>query len=72
MNYIDRVREVQKERKDRTMQNEIFDHLIKVLRQKNITLLQVFEEIDDDRNGYIETNELHDLLERVGFTINEE
>jgi calcium-dependent protein kinase len=43
--------------------------LIKVLKQRGLTLLQVFEEIDDDRNGYIEVDEFHELLEKMGFTI---
>jgi Ca2+-binding EF-hand superfamily protein len=35
-------------------------------------LQQVFEEIDDDKNNYIEVDEFHDMLERMGFTINQE
>lgn len=54
------------------MQNEIFDHLIKVLKQRGLTLLQVFLEIDDNCNNYIEVDEMHDLLERMGFTITQE
>lgn len=49
--------------------NEIFDHLIKILKQKGLTLLDCFEQIDDDKNGYIEVDEFHDMLERMGFTI---
>lgn len=63
------VQETQKNKKERTLHNEIFDHLILILKQKGITLLQVFEEIDNDRSGYIEVDEFHDMLERMGFTI---
>jgi len=66
------VKGVRKERQDRFAQNEIFDHLIKVLKQRGLTLHQVFEEIDDDRNNYIEVDEFHDMLERMGFTIQQE
>lgn len=54
------------------MHNEIFDHFIKVLKQRGLTLLQVFEEIDENKKNYIEIDEFHDLLERMGFTINQE
>jgi calcium-dependent protein kinase len=63
------VQEMQRNKKERTLHNEIFDHLIMILKQKGITLLQVFEEIDNDRSGYIEVEEFHDMLERMGFTI---
>lgn len=53
-------------------QNEIFDHLIKVLLQKGLTLQDCFDQIDDDKNGYIEVDEFHGMLERMGFTITEE
>lgn len=36
--YSQKVKGVQKERQDRCMQNEIFDHLIKVLKQRGLTL----------------------------------
>lgn len=50
-------------------QNEIFDHLMKVLLQRGLTLMDCFDQIDDDKNGYIEVDEFHDMLERMGFTI---
>ena len=50
-------------------QNEIFDHLIKVLLQRGLTLQDCFDQIDEDKNGYIEVDEFHDMLERMGFTI---
>jgi len=52
------------------MHNEIFDHFIKVLKQRGLTLIQVFEEIDENKKNFIEIDEFHDLLERMGFTIN--
>ena len=53
------------------MQYEIFDHLIKILKQKSLTLSEVFEQIDMNQNGYIECDEFQNLLERIGFTISE-
>jgi|TARA_B110000503_G_C6892875_1_gene307485 Ca2+-binding EF-hand superfamily protein len=45
---------------------------MKVLKQRGLTLLQVFEQIDDDKNNYIEVDEFHDMLERMGFTITQD
>lgn len=32
----------------------------------------MFEEIDENKKNFIEIDEFHDLLERMGFTINQE
>lgn len=60
------------ERDMKNTQNEIFDHLIKVLMQRGLTLEDCFEQIDEDKNGYIEVDEFHDMLERMGFTITQD
>lgn len=44
---------------------------MKVLHQKSLTLAEVFQQIDDNKNGYIEVDEFQNLLERLGFTISE-
>ncbi len=67
--YKDKVKALHSERQQIKAQNEIFDHLIKVLKQRGLTLQQVFDQIDDDKNNYIEVDEFHDMLERMGFTI---
>lgn len=43
--------------------------MIKILVQRNLTLQNVFDQIDIDKNNYIDVEEFHDLLERMGFTI---
>ena len=68
-NYIKRSAELYQERQMKNTQNEIFDHLIKILLQRGLTLQDCFEQIDEDKNGYIEVDEFHDMLERMGFTI---
>ena len=70
--YSKKVKNVQKERQDKFAQNEIFDHLMKVLKQRGLTLQAVFDEIDYDKNNYIEVDEFQDMLERMGFTITQE
>jgi len=67
--YKEKVKALNSERQQIKAQNEIFDHLIKVLKQRGLTLQQVFDQIDDDKNNYIEVDEFHDMLERMGFTI---
>lgn len=42
---------------------------MKILKQKGLTLQQVFDQIDDDKNNFIEIEEFHNMLERLGFTI---
>ena len=39
--------------------------------QRGLTLQDCFDQIDEDKNGYIEVDEFHDMLERMGFTINQ-
>jgi Ca2+-binding EF-hand superfamily protein len=34
-----------------------------------MTLEELFEQIDTDQNNFIEVEEFHDILERMGFTI---
>jgi hypothetical protein len=53
-------------------QNEIFDHLLKMIKQRGLTLQEVFDQIDNDKNMFIELEEFHELLEVMGFTITKE
>jgi Ca2+-binding EF-hand superfamily protein len=66
------LKNIQKEQEKVSIQNEIFDHLMKVLQQKSLTLGEVFHQIDTNQNGYIECDEFQNLLERLGFTISEQ
>ena len=69
VDYIRRLAAIETEKQQSHTMNEIFDHLIKVLKQKGLTLLDCFDQIDDDKNGYIEVDEFHNMLESMGFTI---
>jgi Ca2+-binding EF-hand superfamily protein len=51
---------------------EIFEHLLKVLKRRNITLEEMFDQIDIDKNQFIEVDEFHETLECMGFVITEE
>jgi Ca2+-binding EF-hand superfamily protein len=53
-------------------QYDIFDHLLKVLRQQGRTLEDMFDAIDLDKNQFIEVDEFHQTLESMGFVITEE
>jgi hypothetical protein len=44
--FDSRLKDVEKEKNAVSMQYEIFDHLIKVLQQKSLTLAEVFDQID--------------------------
>ena len=48
---------------------EIFEHLLKVLKRRNITLEEMFDQIDIDKNQFIEVDEFHETLECMGFVI---
>lgn len=67
--YVQELKRLEREKDQKNTQNEIFDHLIKILVQRGLTLQEVFEEIDVDKNNFIDVEEFHDLLERMGFTI---
>lgn len=69
--YDQVLRNIDKERSQANVQYEIFDHLIKVLNQKSLSLSEVFHQIDTNQNGFIECDEFQNLLERLGFTISE-
>lgn len=66
------LKNIEKEKEKISVQFEIFDHLIKVLQQKSLTLSEVFHQIDTNQNGFIECDEFQNLLERLGFTISEQ
>jgi Ca2+-binding EF-hand superfamily protein len=70
--YANRVRELETEKERMVTQYDIFDHLLKVLKQKGLTLEEMFEQIDLDKNGFIEVDEFHQVLEVMGFMITEE
>ena len=63
---------IEHEREKINTQYEIFDHMMRVLNQKSLSLGEVFRQIDTNQNGYIECDEFQNLLERLGFTISEQ
>lgn len=54
------------------IQIEVFEHLTKVLSEKNLTLAEAFSQIDMDQNGFIDVEEFQNLLQRLGYTITEQ
>jgi Ca2+-binding EF-hand superfamily protein len=72
MNFDQRVRELESEKERLVTQHDIFDHLLKVLKQKGLTLEEMFDQIDLDKNQFIEVDEFHQTLECMGFLISEE
>ena len=53
-------------------QYDIFNHLLKALKSRGITLEEMFDQIDIDKNQFIEVDEFHSTLECMGFVISEE
>lgn len=43
IDYIEKANELQIEKETKNTQNEIFDHIIRVLKQKGLTLQEMFE-----------------------------
>ena len=72
MDYEQRVQELETEKERMVTQYDIFDHLLKVLKQKGLTLEEMFDQIDLDKNQFIEVDEFHQTLECMGFLITEE
>jgi Ca2+-binding EF-hand superfamily protein len=72
MDFDQRVRELESEKERLVTQHDIFDHLLKVLKQKRLTLEEMFDQIDLDKNQFIEVDEFHQTLECMGFLITEE
>jgi Ca2+-binding EF-hand superfamily protein len=72
MDYEKRVRELETEKERMVTQYDIFDHLLKVLKQKGLTLEEMFDQIDLDKNQFLEVDEFHQTLECMGFLITEE
>lgn len=70
--YDERLRELESEKERLVTQQDIFEHLLKVLKQKGLTLEEMFDQIDLDKNQYIEVDEFHQTLECMGFLITEE
>ena len=70
--YEKELADLEKKQDSASIQFEIFDHIIKVLKQKNLTLAEVFDQIDTNKNGFLEVDEFSNLLERLGFTISEQ
>ena len=70
--YEKELNDLDKKSDSASIQHDIFDHIIKVLKQKNLTLAEVFDQIDTNKNGFIEVDEFSNLLERLGFTISEQ
>ena len=50
MNYDEKILELEKEKDKMITQYEIFEHLFKVLKRRNITLEEMFDQIDIDKN----------------------
>jgi len=50
MDYEKRVRALETEKERMVTQYDIFDHLLKVLKQKGLTLEEMFDQIDLDKN----------------------
>jgi Ca2+-binding EF-hand superfamily protein len=65
------LKNIEKEKEKMSIQYEVFDHLMKVLQQKSLSLAEVFHQIDTNQNGFIECDEFQNLLERLGFTVSE-
>mmetsp|Transcript_43809 Transcript_43809/g.42288 ORF Transcript_43809/g.42288 Transcript_43809/m.42288 type:complete len:129 (+) Transcript_43809:922-1308(+) len=55
--YMEKLKHLEKQREQVNVQQEIFDHLIKVLDQKSLSLAEVFDQIDTNQNGYLECDE---------------
>ena len=72
MDYEKRVQELETEKERMVTQYDIFDHLLKVLKNKGLTLEEMFDQIDLDKNQFIEVDEFHQILESMGFPISEE
>jgi Ca2+-binding EF-hand superfamily protein len=70
--YNKRVQDLETEKERMVTQYDIFDHLLKVLKQKGLTLEEMFDQIDLDKNQFIEVDEFHQTLECMGFLITEE
>jgi Ca2+-binding EF-hand superfamily protein len=59
------------ERKSDVTLETIFDSLLLTLKEKNLTLYEIFEQFDQKRNGYITLAEFTDLLQTIGFNLPE-
>ena len=70
--YERRIAELELEKEKMVTHNDIFDHLLKMLKQKGLTLEEMFDQIDLDKNQFIEVDEFHQTLECMGFLITEE
>jgi len=71
-NYKHRVQALEQEKERMITQYDIFDHLLKVLKQQGRTLEEMFDAIDLDKNQFIEVDEFHQTLEGMGFLVTEE
>ncbi len=50
----------------------IFDSLLDVLKERHLTLMEIFEQLDVNQNGYISIEEFVGLLQTIGYVISEE
>ena len=57
--------------KDVTLE-DVFDGLLTTLKDKGLTLLDIFEQLDVKRNGYITLEEFVGLVQTIGFMITEQ
>jgi Ca2+-binding EF-hand superfamily protein len=51
------LKNIEMEKEKINIQYEIFDHVMRVLNQKSLTLSEVFHQIDSNQNGFIECDE---------------
>jgi len=51
---------------------EIFDSLLVTLKEKNLSLFEIFEQLDQRKHGYITLDEFLDLLHTIGFILPEQ
>ena len=50
---------------------EVFSSILAVLKERHLTLLEVFEQLDVNQNGYISLEEFVNLLQTIGYVITE-
>ena len=61
-NAVEAMRRIESQRRSEQLQYEVFDHLVKTLKNRGITCAEVFKQIDIDGNGFIDTHEFASLI----------
>jgi len=52
--------------------DEIFSSLLTVMKERNLTLMEIFMQLDSNQNGYINIDEFVSLLRTIGYLISEQ